>query len=97
MGLFDWFRTRADDGEDNRLLRERVRDLESDYAALRREWIATREEHTRLLAKIARRANREAEAVTESLQDAPGSTIANGEVLHPAEVFRRNQVARRRG
>ena len=94
MSLFRWFsRSRTPDPTLTDLY-ERQRRLEGDMKALERDQVEAFDSMRRLLAKIRRSEKRAAE---ESSQDDPGSTIFEPDRVHPAEKFRMNQLARRRG
>lgn len=92
MGLLDWFATRKEQVEETPSLRRLCYDLEADMARERREMEQMRADVRRMLAKVARRAERE---VAESLHDAPESNGDGEGHPNPAEIFRRNQLLRR--
>lgn len=96
MGLRDWFKRGKTPDPTLTDLYERQRRLEGDMRALERDQQSALDSVNRVLAKIVRRQNREAVDKAESPEDAPESTISNGGPPTPSEIFRRNQLARRR-
>lgn len=96
MGLRDWFRTRKTPDPTLLDLYERTRRLEVDMRELERAQQEQFDSSRRLLAKIVKRAKREAAGEDESLQDAPESTNGVEGHLTPSEIFRRNQLLKRR-
>jgi len=77
-------------------LYQRIRMLEGDMKALEREWRSEQDSNRRMLAKIVKRAKAVDRDAEETAQDAPESTNGTGVRVDPREIFRLNQLAKRR-